>query len=36
MVKPTNVKNKPGIILKLFLDMYEMEVSNLVRFEGVG
>lgn len=36
MVKPTNVKNKLGIILKLFLDMYEMEVSNLVQFEGVG
>lgn len=36
MVKPTNVKNKLGIILKLFWDMYEMEVSNLVQFEGVG
>lgn len=37
MVKPTNLKNKLGIItLKLFLDLYEMEMSNLVQPEGVG
>lgn len=37
MVKPTNLKNKLGIIfLRLCLDMDETEVSDLVQFEGVG